>query len=166
MLWAILISLLLLLVFYLLFVPIIFRIDTDAKQYFIQVKGLMKAELKGDKEQLIKLRLKILFLHFNFFPLKYKKQTKTKKPAKSSSRSRRSRFGFRKIIRLFRSFRIRQFSLNVDTGDPILNAKLYPVFGFLNHRYGGFEINFQNRNRLVLEIQNRPIYILKSFINI
>ncbi len=73
--------------------------------------------------------------------------------------------GFRTGLRLLKSFRIKQFLLNVDTGNCISNAKLYPVFAFLNYRVGGFNINFQGRNQLVLHIQNRPIHIIRSFIN-
>ncbi len=53
----------------------------------------------------------------------------------------------------------------MDTGDVVKNAKLYPAFAFLNYHVGGFNINFQGRNQLAVRLQNRPIDIIKLFIN-
>jgi hypothetical protein len=55
--------------------------------------------------------------------------------------------------------------LDVDTGNCIQNAKLYPAFAFLNHHVGTFHINFEGRVNMVLHMQSRPINIIKSFIN-
>lgn len=57
------------------------------------------------------------------------------------------------------------FYLNIDTGDCISNAKLYPLFAFFNYKGGNFNINFEGKNRLALHIQNRPIKIIKTFFN-
>ena len=54
----------------------------------------------------------------------------------------------------------------MDTGNCILNAKLYPLFALLNYYTGNFYINFQGRNQLVLLVKNRPIDIIKSLINL
>jgi len=74
------------------------------------------------------------------------------------------KFGFRKISRVLRSFKIKNLIIDIDTGDWTLNAKLYPIFSFLNFTVGSFNINFEGRNRMVLHMQNRPISIIKSFI--
>lgn len=71
----------------------------------------------------------------------------------------------RTMVKLVRSFRIKKFRMEIDTGDSVMNAKLYPmyaVFPFLNIDFG---INFEGRNELALVIENRPIRIIRSFIN-
>ena len=68
--------------------------------------------------------------------------------------------------RLLQSFRVKSFRLELDTGNPILNAQLFPL-GFLMGRYSKkVGINFQGRNDILLQIANRPIYILNAFINL
>ena len=88
-----------------------------------------------------------------------KKESKKKKRVKK-------RMGFKTLQKLFKSFKVKKLLVDVDTGDCILNAKLYPVFGFLNYYVGSFKVNFEGRNQLVFQMQNRPINIIKSFINI
>ena len=69
-----------------------------------------------------------------------------------------------KIINLIRSFKITRFAIMMDTGDCITNAKLYPVAAFINHHYGPCNVNFTNRNLLVLRIENRPIRLLRYYL--
>ena len=73
---------------------------------------------------------------------------------------------FKKMLRLTRTFKVKTFMLNIDSGDAITNAKLYPIFSLLNYRGGNFNINFEGRNQLILQLQNRPIDLIKSFINV
>ena len=71
----------------------------------------------------------------------------------------------RKLFRVIRSFEVKQFSLDIDTGSCITNAKLFPVFAFLDFWVGNYRVNFEGHNSIVLHIQNRPYRIIKSFIN-
>ena len=64
---------------------------------------------------------------------------------------------------ILKTFKVKKILVNIDTGDCILNAKLYPVFAFLNYNFGSFKINFTGRNQMVLCIQNRPFNIIKTF---
>ena len=57
--------LLLLSIVYVLFTPIILWVDTDKKQYFIQLKGIAKASLEPMKEEVFRLKLNVLF--FNYY---------------------------------------------------------------------------------------------------
>ena len=77
----------------------------------------------------------------------------------------RKKISFRKGLRILKSFTMKKLLVNVDTGDCILNTKLYPAFAFLNYHIGDFNINYKGENKLVVHIQNRPIYIITSFIN-
>ena len=154
----------LLLILYLLFVPVVFFIDTTTNEYYIQLKGLAKASIVTDTKEVLKIKLKITFFNFYFYPLKKKNPPKKKEIVKRNEIRTMKRIGLRKGVRMLRSFKVKRILLDIDTGDWILNSKLYPIFGFLNYHVGTFNINFEGRNRLALHMQNRPIYILKSFI--
>ncbi len=155
-------------ILYLLFIPIILNIDTRTNLYYLNIKGLAKASLERHDTELLRINLRALFRNFYFFPLKSKAKKSTKKSGlqKFTSKKRNNRKRVKTLWRLMRSFRVNKMFIDIDTGDCIYNAKLYPVFAFLNYRYGGFHVNFENRNQLVLQIQNRAIDIIKSFINL
>jgi len=157
----------LLLITYLLLVPIIFFINTRKHHYYLQIVGLAKVFVESDEEQWMKLKLKLLFLNFTFYPLKTigSKKAKTLK-AKPKKKKSRKRMDYETFLRIIRSFNVEKFYLNIDTGNCIYNAKLYPLFAFLNYKMGGFHINFRGNNQLVLVIKNRPIRIIRAFINI
>ena len=160
---TIFLSLLILVVIYLLLVPIILFINTQTNEYYIQLRGLAKASIQTDKKEILKVKIKVLFMNYNFYPLKRKKtSTKSKKIKKYNNG--RKKFEFRKYLRMLRTFKIKRLFINIDTGDCISNAKLFPLFTFLNQTKGNFKVNFEGRNQMVLHMQNRPINIIKSFI--
>ncbi len=163
MLWVILILFFLSIVIYLLFARLSLVIDTSTNQYFIKLQGICRIDAEKDETEILKLRLHIFFFNFNFYPIRPDKKKKIK-PKKNKKKSRFS-LTFKQARLLIKSFKIKRFYLDLDTGDCITNAKLYPVFSLLNYRVGNFNINFNGRNKLVLHIQNRPVYIIKSFIN-
>ncbi len=166
MLLGIIIALLILFILYLLLAPIRLIINTDKNQYFVEQKGLLKANLEADEKEVFKIRLKVLFFNFNFYPLKKKTSSPSKKKLikPTAKRSKRS-VKFKKVVRIIKTFKIKRFYLNLDTGDCISNAKLYPAFALLNYFNMNCHVNFIGRNSLVLAIENRPIRIIKSFIN-
>ena len=69
------------------------------------------------------------------------------------------------VRRLIRTFRVKALRLEIDTGNPVLNARLVPLSYMLGRRTGAIGINFRNRNFILLHVVNRPINILKVFIN-
>ena len=157
-------TLLVLLLLYLLWMPMVLYINTINHQYYVQLKGLARASVEGHSEKLLRIRLNVLFLKFYFYPLQYKSKKK-KQEKKERQQKRKRRFGFNKVVRMLRSFQVKRCYLNMDTGNCLTNAKMYPAFALMNYHLGGFHINFEGRNQLVLEVQNRPIRLLKSFIN-
>jgi len=163
MLWVILILLLISIVIYLLFARISLFIDTSTNRCFVNIQGICSVNVEKDETEILKLRMHIFFMDFNFYPLRPDKKKKTK-PEKKKKKSK-FLFTIKQAFRLLKSCKIKQLYLDVDTGDCITNAKLYPVFALLNFRKGHCNINFNGRNKLVLHIQNRPINIIKSFIN-
>lgn len=158
------------LVVYLLLMPIILSIDTEKNEYFIQLKGLVKAYLEPHQEEIIRIKLNIFFMTFYFFPIdQYYKRKRTKKLKQKSPKPKKNKtknsFSLDKGIKILKTIKVKRFAIDLDTGDVVQNAKLYPAFALLNYYKGGFNINFEGRNKLVVHLQDRPIDILKVFIN-
>lgn len=158
----------LLMLFYLSMMPIVLFIDTKTNQYYLQVKGLVKASIESHDEELFRIRLQLFFLSFYFYPLRNIGIGNKKKTLKSTENNKKIGKGinFKKGLRMLKSFKVKRFLFDIDTGDCILNAKLYPLFAMLNYHVGGFSVNFEGRNRVELHIYSRPIYLIKSFINL
>lgn len=160
-LWIIIVTLVLLIVG-LLFVPIQIYVDTADATYFVSLQGLAKASLEPDNKEILRIRLKVFFYEHFFYPLR--KSTKPKKIEDKPAKKKRRMSG-RTMLRLVRSFKVQKLRLDMDTGDYVVNAKLYPVFMLLDRHVGRFHINFQDRNRLVMDVRNTPYRLIKSFIN-
>ena len=157
----------LLLLFYLSMMPIELFIDTKTHQYFIRAKGLAKASVESHAEEFIRIKLKMFFLSFYFYPLRNIGSGENKKLEDKANNKKEigKGIGFKKGLRVLKSFKVKRILFDIDTGDCILNAKLYPLFALLNYGSGGFNVNFEGRNRVKLHIYSRPIYLIKSFIN-
>ncbi len=162
--WIFLLTLLVLFGIYLLFAPLVLFVDTEDNTYFVELKGLARASFEPDRLEVVKIKLRITFMNFDFYPLRIshhakKEKVREKKPAK------RHKIGLKKVVALLRSFNVKKLYLNLDTGDFVLNAKLFPIFNFLDYRVGRFNINFLGKNRMVFIASNRAINIIKVFIN-
>lgn len=157
--------LILLLILSLLLMPVVLFIDTATNQYYIQLPGLAKASVESHQEEFIRIRLKLFFLSFYFCPLKNNGSKKTKKTENKVVKKKGKRLDFAKVLRIIKSIKVKRLLVDIDTGDGILNAKLYPILALLNYKIGKFNINFEGRNRFVLHLYSRPIYIIKSFMN-
>lgn len=162
----VIIAILVLLLVYLLWLPILLNIDTEMNQYHIRLKGLALLNVEGDAKEIIRLNLKVFFMKFTFYPLRRKKKAEAKKLPSVEKKKNGKCVAVKKILRIVRTFEVKKIVIDMDTGDYVMNAKLFPVFMLLNSTKGSFRINFVDRNRLVLQIKNRPIRILKSFINL
>ncbi|TBN04321.1 hypothetical protein EYD45_06795 [Hyunsoonleella flava] len=162
---VIVLLMLMVLLVYLLLTPISFCVDTRTDQYLIQQKGVVKASVLGDEKEVFKVKVNTLFFRFYLYPLRVNKGN-SKPKVKAKKKTGKQKFlSFKTGLKLLKAIKVKTFWMDVDTGDCILNAKLYPAFAYLNYKIGGFNINFQDRNQLVLNIQVKPIHIIKSFIN-
>ncbi|WP_297692021.1 hypothetical protein [uncultured Eudoraea sp.] len=166
MLWAIFGILLFLFILYLLFVPLDIVINVGKNQYFVRIWGLAKVALEGHETEFIRIKLNTLFTRFYFYPLRKKKKEQKKKIEKKARKRNNIQSNLKYGLQVIKSFKVKKLLLDIDTGDCIENAKLYPAFAFLNHHVGTFQVNFEGRVNMVLHLQNRPINIIKSFINI
>ncbi len=151
--------------YYLLFMKLILYVDTANNEFYVQAKGLVKAKIEIHETELIQIKLNTLFLKFNFFPLRKSKKKKKKTKIDKITVSKRKIIEIQRLLRIARTFKVVQLLVDVDSGDCITNAKLYTPFAFMNYYGGQFSVNFEDRNRLLLIVQNRPIRIIKSFIN-
>lgn len=165
MLLTIFLSVFIAVIIYLLFVPIILVIDTANQEYYIKIKGVAKAIVTGDEEHFIKIKLRVFFLNFDFYPFLKKSSSKKNSKAINTHRKKSKVFNLKIVLRVVSSFRIQKCYLDIDTGDCIQNAKLYPVLGFLNMTKGVFSVNFEGKNSLLLYVENRTIRLIKLFIN-
>ncbi|GGD43109.1 hypothetical protein [Muriicola marianensis] len=153
----------------LLYIPLDICIDTRGNRYYAELKGLVKADVEPDEREILRIRVKAPFKEFYFFPLKPKRKKPDKIDEKKRDKKGRkywNRFTPNTIWRVVKSFEIKKWELDLDTGDCITNAKLYPLFALLNYRTGGFHINFEGRNHALLMVRNRPIGLIKSFFNL
>ncbi len=165
MLWIVLGILFILLVLYVLFLPLDLVINTIQNQYYIRAGAIARARFAIDENYLFRIELRTLGIPYSIYPLRKKKRIKKdSKPKKK--RTRHFKWSYiNTLIRLIKSFELKRFTLYLDTGNCITNAKLYPVFAYLNFRGGDLQVNFKGENQLHLHLQNRPIRIVKSFIN-
>lgn len=162
---TVVVVLLFLLLLGIMLVPLELCIDTTTNNYYLRIGAIAKASVEQDPKEIIRIRLKALFRNFYFYPLRGEKKDSVKKIKRKKMKKRKKKIPFKKIFRVLKSFKVKKLRVDVDTGNNITNAKLYPVFAFLNYHVGRFHINFEGRTQMVLLLQNRPIYILKSFIN-
>jgi len=155
----------LLLIIQLLLIPIVLYIDTATNQYYIHLQGMAKASIEADKEEILRIKLTIFFSKYYFYPLKNIGSVKTKKISEEKKQKKKNGIGVVQSMRILKAFKVKRLRINIDTGDCILNAKLYPIFTLLNFSVGTFSINYNNKTRMELRMLSRPIYIIKSFIN-
>ncbi len=152
---------------YLLLMPLELNIDSSRGQYCLRMGFLARVSVEKDPVELLKLHLKVLFLNFIWRPSDLASRGLPKKKlAKKVKRGGKGRITLAQGWRLLQSFRIKAFRLELDTGDPIRNAQLYPLF-FLIGQYGGnLGINFTGHNSLKLQVVNRPIHIIRAIVNL
>ena len=161
--WVLLIVVVLLLVL-LLVSPLNLYVNTNTRDYYLQFGNLFTARIEPHEEKVVCVHIKLFFFDFYLYPLQYKKKTKKKDSGSKRKGFDRKFFTKARMRNLLRSFNIKKLWLNIDTGDYIANAKLFPVCWLLNYTKGTFTVNFEGKNELVLHLQNRPIRILRSFI--
>ena len=167
-LWIVL-GVVLLLFLALLFMPLNLVLDTRTHEYYVQAAGLAKMRIEGDEKAIIRLRLQALFRSFYFYPIDWidrPKRIEEKRERKKKKKKKATKLSLRTILRVLKSFKVKRFWVHLDTGDCIANAKLYPGFALLNYLGGNFGVNFHGRNEVVLHLQNKPIRLLRSFINL
>lgn len=150
---------------WILFSPIQITLNSQKKIYQIHWYGIARARLLLLSKDFL-IRVNVFFWEKDFSLLRPKKekkkttQKKTKKKRKFQSRKKT----LKKIIRILKSFKIKIFKIDLDTGDYIQNSYLYPVFYFLKNKKIDLSINYRGDVNIHLKIENRLYKILLSLL--
>lgn len=151
-------------ILWLLFAPMVLKIDTQQQLYYVRWVGIGSCRVKVMQDDLV-LTLQLLFWKKEMDPIEVlvqqqKAQSSKKKKKKRSSRSIKKwkRLG----LRLMKSFTVKQFRLRLDTDDYVLNSYLFPVSRFLNFGPHQVSINYLGESSLQLQIENRLIRLLRA----
>jgi hypothetical protein len=163
MFWIVFISLVLLIIGLILVAPIYLRIIWNETNQQLQLSwgGVLNTLLVPFEEEAY---LQISFLFFKkkwLLPSLITASPKSSKPRTKKSKSWRPKHPLKVARRLWESFHLLQFRLNIDTDDYVWNAYLYPVFHSISSRKKmDWTINFEGQTELLLVIENRLFRIL------
>lgn len=152
MIWYILISLLLIFLFWLLLVPVILYTDTDRKRYLLTLPGIFRAVVVPN-EGLFQIRGWILFIPFKFNPFKQRSRKEKQKPRKKRKKRIWQSGNFQTMKGVLRAFRIRRLEADIDTDDFTMNAWLVPVFSAINQENIHLQVNFEGHQTLLLDLR-------------
>jgi hypothetical protein len=149
---ALIVGVILLIICWLLFMPIVVNVNTDRAVYEVYQRGTVRFWLTSEFQP----RIQVLGISV---PIQSTKKRDTKKsghkPRKPSSK--RQPISWLKVRalsnRILKSITIRWFQLDMDTDDVVLNAKLVPVFAWLSRGPVQLTTNFQGRVFAVLRAE-------------
>ena len=125
---------------WILFMPLVVDVDTDRQDYRVYQHGTVRFWLTPGFQP----RLRILGISI---PMKRGKEVRMKKPRQKEKSERK--FPFRNLPDLlngiYQSITVRWFRLDLDTDDVVLNAQMIPVFTFLSRGPVQLTANFGGR---------------------
>ncbi|MCB2219710.1 MAG: hypothetical protein KQI35_04880 [Bacteroidetes bacterium] len=158
---------------WLLLAPLYLYIHTGNSRYEAGMTGLLKVKLVSGAYSLPELLVRVLFFHFRL-PLiqlgsKKGKPVKTKKKKKKSIKGMRFNLSrgrmFLKIVwKVVTSFKLKKFFLNIDTGNVVTNAYLFPVFSVLGGKKYELSVNYVSKNELIIHYENNLLTIFTHII--
>ena len=163
MMWVIgILVFLVLILCWLLIAPLLLEVDTRVPQATFRWKSIGKMQIWYDGKW--RLSLQVLFFRKTICLSEMKSKPHPKKVrALKKKRKRNITRLMTKMMRVFKTFRVTEWRLAIDTGDYTHNAYLYPV-NFLPYAFKHLDINFRDENYLVLQIRNRPWKMIYAFL--
>ena len=172
--WIIILGVLIIAFAWLLIAPLYLYVSTSESRYEAGLTGIFKVLITMEENGLPAFTGKIFFITFNIPVFKFrKKKIKASTPKKSKKKARkltrkRLRLIMTIIWKIIRSFKLRQFKLNIDTTDVIWNAYLIPVFSFAHRDNIQLSVNYEDKNEFILHFENNLgriiIQVVSSFI--
>ena len=144
------------LIFWILFGPVMLTIDTDRNVYRFMLPGVISLKLvPGD--EIFKIKGWIFFVPFRMNPFTAgKKSGKKKKVPKKKSKGKRKTPGLGTIQRALGLIRIKRLELDMDTDDFLLNAWLVPAFSAVSqYQQINMRVNFEGNLFLFLDARTR-----------
>lgn len=146
---------------YLLLAPVVLHIDTDEGVYRVRYHYLASAEAAYDERGPV---LKYsLFGWRNTWVVFAPKQEKPKskvaesktKPVKNDIKAGWQGMSSKTILRMLKSCKICRSYIDLDIGDVVLSAQLYPLLAILGYYTGlNISLNFQGRQTVQLIVSN------------
>lgn len=147
---------------FMLFIPIIIEINTIKKIYQIRISMIGSIDMMlSDK---ITFQLKLLGIKKTFAPFDAIRQQKEENTKSEIKTGEIKNISTKKLFSLIRSFKVKKIYVNIDTKDYIQNALLFPLFFLLNTKNRQLTINYFGRNELILVIENNIYRILQAFL--
>ncbi|HEY0744659.1 MAG TPA: hypothetical protein VGD40_24495 [Chryseosolibacter sp.] len=161
---AIIFSIVLFPLLWILFMPVNIQVNTQSHLYTIQQTGTVKWSFHPGESPSMKLRIL-------GFPVEINRQAAARKDAREKKRATKSK-KMRKSMdawlnffsRLVSSFRCKRFVCNIDFDDVVLNAQLFPVGPLLSRGPVVLNVNFERNYLLDIWIQARLHRMLWAFI--
>jgi len=162
MVWLIIVTILFLLILWLLISPLLIEIDTRVPRAEMRWQSIGHATASYDGEWWLSFR--VLFYHktIRFTEIQAKPHKKKNRQKKSEKTVPVNRM-LKKIATVLKTIHVTEWQLAIDSGNYILNAKLYPL-NYLPHTAEHIHVNFTDENYLVLKARNRPWKILYAFL--
>lgn len=172
MIFAIILAVLLGIFIYLLVAPFALLVDSNKMLIQIRLFGIASAQpLIIDNDIVLLIRVFGISFRLNITEKiksagAKKKKRKTQDDKHVAPKTKQSKaFQLRKMLNVLRSFRFKVFRLHIDTGDYPLNGLLFPLFFWLSRwSKKDFQVNFDDRNELVMHVENSLARILLAYI--
>jgi len=158
----IILSVLILFLLLLLFLPIIFELDSRIPCARLRWTLIGEAWICYEEEWWLSFRIFFFRKKILLSGIKRVKKRIAKKPVISKKKKNFSVL-FKKILRVVKTFRVKQWDIGIDTTDYILNAHLYPL-NFLPGLSPHIRVNFRGENYLFIKINNNAWRILYAFL--
>ncbi len=150
---------------YLFFAPFYFEVNTTSDLYRIRFHKLTSVRLKLKNNSLF-AEIKLAFWTKEFDVLAKRPFSKEKPIEKGNIKKKKKKVQWGMIKAILKSFKVNKFSVYLDFGNMQTNGILYPLFyGISVYTKKNIEINFINKNEIVIEIENSLARISFAYIN-
>ncbi|MFZ5941267.1 MAG: hypothetical protein ACOYXB_11920 [Bacteroidota bacterium] len=159
------IALLVLLLTWTLFGPVMLQVNTERGLYRFSLPGVFSARIisRGEKYY---LRVWIFFIPLRIDPFKAGGRISSPDKKEKKEKKRKGRISLSRMWqKVKRAIRIRRLELDLDTDDFPLNAQLVPVFSALSGRNTDLRVNFEGRLFLRLDLRTRIAAILWMYLS-
>ena len=164
--WIIVLAVFFILIGTLLFAPIRLVIDTPEDRYEISWAYVVYGTVIPIESD-IQLRLSVFGFRksWNVVELAARpSKKKEKKEKEKKKKKKRRKFSPYLIPQILKSFKVKQLKADIDFDSVYWNAWLYPAGQIFRTENIQCSTNFEGRNVLVLEIENRPVWLVQNFI--
>lgn len=149
---------------YLFFAPFYFEVNSSMDLYQLRFHRMASVRFKLKNNSLLaEIKLAFWLKEFDVFEKRTISKEKPKKKEKKNEKEIKIQWTL--IKALLKSFKVNKFRMSIDFGNMQTNGILYPVFyGISTYTKKNIEINFLNKNEIVIEIENNLARISYAYI--